>query len=110
MLKSGAHDSQNMQRIKVGMTGLALVLLLIGLAGAIFNSANREAPVTAVGGSKPDVVANLALDNTTKAAGGTEPLADLGVAPSTSESDNAATPKPDTPPAAPAPSRPAGTI
>ena len=32
--------TQTAQRIKVGMTGLAVVLLLIGLASAIFRSAS----------------------------------------------------------------------
>ncbi|UIJ44452.1 hypothetical protein LZK98_15475 [Sphingomonas cannabina] len=71
-----------MQRVRVGMTGLASVLVLIALASAVFNSASR-APAEAVGASKAATVANLAdasLDNSTKPA---EPLAELGVAPST---------------------------
>ena len=39
-----------MQRVKVGMTGLALVLLLIALASAIFKSASKERSVDVAGG------------------------------------------------------------
>jgi len=78
-----------MQRVRVGMTGLAMVLVLIGLASAIFTSANRgDESVTAVGGSNAAVVANIAdgqaLPN---AKGKDEPLAELGVAPSTSSTE-----------------------
>lgn len=66
---------QSLQRIKVGLTGLALVLLLIALASALSRSAGR-APVTT---AKSDVVANLALVNDSDPAG--EPLAQIGVAP-----------------------------
>lgn len=96
-MKSGREEQvQAMQRVKVGMTGLAAVVLLIGLAGAIFNSASKEPAVTAVGAPKPEVVANLTAtpDNTIDAAN--QPLTDLGVAPSTTV-DNAVAP---TPPAA----------
>jgi hypothetical protein len=81
-MKSLSQDSsQAMQRIRVGMTGLASVLVLIGLASAVFRSASNEPPVAVVGASKPEVVANLTdsdLDN----GSSNEPLADLGVAPS----------------------------
>jgi len=75
-----------MQRVRVGLTGLATVLLLIGIASAIFSSADQEAPVLADGASRPDVVANMtdAVANTT-AANGDEPIAELGIAPRTAE-------------------------
>ena len=45
-MKSGSQDSaQAIQRVRVGMTGLAMVVVLIGVASAIFTSANRERPV-----------------------------------------------------------------
>lgn len=71
-----------MQRVTVGMTGLAAVLLLIGLASAIFSSASQERPVA--GGAKPDIVANLTATNGSDSAatGDREPLAELGIAPS----------------------------
>jgi hypothetical protein len=75
-------SSQTAQRVRVGLTGLALVLLLIGLASVILNAARGEPRVTATGGANSAAVANLTdgvLDNGTP----NEPLAELGVAPST---------------------------
>ena len=74
--------SQTMQRIKVGMIGLAAVVLFIGLASAIIGSATRERPVVAVGSAQADVVANMAVSNTTAPDGAGEPLAEMGLAPS----------------------------
>lgn len=78
---------QSMQRVRVGLTGLATVLLLIGVASAIFSSADREVPVLADGASKPDVVANMTDGNTS--AGKDEPIAELGIAPRTAETPQA---------------------
>ena len=69
-----------MQRVRVGMTGLAMVFLLIALASAVFRSASTEPPVTAAGSSKAEVVANL-TSATGNSIAPNEPLADLGVAP-----------------------------
>ncbi|TGX55579.1 hypothetical protein E5A73_00100 [Sphingomonas gei] len=91
-MKSGSQDSQQaMQRVRVGMTGLAMVLVLIGLASAIFSSANRDDPVEAIGAPNAMVVANMTGEpgNTSTAKGKDEPLAELGVAPSTSSTDAA---------------------
>lgn len=77
-----------MQRVRVGMTGLAMVLVLIGLGSALFSSAHREEPVSAIGGSNAMVVANMTDGNMAidKAPG--EPLAELGVGgPSTSSTE-----------------------
>lgn len=83
MIKSSATESiQSIQRVKVGMTGLAFVMLLIGLASAIFSSASKETPVSLAGAGKSDVVANLADANASAADAVKEPLAELGVAPS----------------------------
>jgi len=78
-----------MQRVRVGMTGLAMVLVLIGLASAIFSSANRDEPVSAIGAPNASVVANITGEpgNTATEKGKDEPLAELGVAPSTSSTD-----------------------
>ena len=78
-----------MQRVRVGMTGLAMVLVLIGLASAIFSSANRDEPVEAIGAANALVVANMTGEPGNSAAekGKDEPLAELGVAPSTSSTD-----------------------
>lgn len=83
-----------MQRVRVGLTGLATVLLLIGVASAIFSSADREAPVLADGASRPDTVANMTDGLANSAAGKDEPIAELGIAPRTAE-----TPQPTPSPA-----------
>lgn len=68
------------------MTGLAVVLLLIGLASMIFRSASKETPVEAAGAAKPEVVANISITNSNApATGNGEPLAELGVAPSATD-------------------------
>ena len=81
--------AQTSQRVKVGMIGLAAVLLLIGLAAAIFSTASKEGPLIVVGGARPDVVANMAVSNQMSPIGEStsEPLAELGVAPSTATED-----------------------
>jgi hypothetical protein len=71
------QPSQAIQRARVGLIGLAAVILLIGLASVIMRAVNRERPVAVVGASQPDVVANMAVANLEEA--GSEPLADLGV-------------------------------
>jgi hypothetical protein len=78
-----------MHRVKVGMTGLAAVLVLIGLGSAVFKSVSTEAPVNAIGSAKPDVVANMTSDPADNATASSEPLAELGVTPpaSTNASD-----------------------
>ena len=74
------------------MIGLAAVLLLIGLAAAIFSTASKERPFVVAGGARPDVVANMAAGNNALPASTptNEPLAELGVAPSTATEANAA--------------------
>ena len=80
-----------MQRVRVAMTGLASVVVFIGLASMAYNYESKEAAVTAIGAAKPETVANMtnmALSNVSD-----EPLAELGVAPSavSSNSTDAAT-------------------
>lgn len=92
-MKIGSHQdhAQAMQRIRVGMTGLAAVILLMVLSFAIFSSANREAPVSAAGASNASVVANLTgSDNVAADRMRDEPLAELGVAPGTDDGSAAA--------------------
>lgn len=83
-----------MQRIKVGVVGLVAVVLLIVFASAILGSATRERPIATAGSAQADVVANIAMTNAGAAAAAAadasgEPLAELGVAPSTSNSQSA---------------------
>lgn len=80
-MKVVREPSQTTQRVKVGMVGLAAVVLLIALASAIIGTASRERPIVTAGAASADVVANIALTNATEDPTG-EPLAELGVAPS----------------------------
>jgi hypothetical protein len=77
MRTASPSSHQTVQRVKVGMVGLALVILLIGLASAIFSAANRERPLAV---DPSNVAAAKLAANTTDPAN--EPLAELGVAPS----------------------------
>jgi len=73
--------SPTQQRIRVGLIGLAAIILLIAVASAIIGSASKERPIETVGAAQPDVVANIALGN--EVAPTAEPMAELGVAPPT---------------------------
>jgi hypothetical protein len=64
------------QRIRVGMTGLAIAFLVVLLASIVSRSANDD----------NDVAANIAVSNTAEPS---EPLAELGVAPGSKTSENA---------------------
>lgn len=72
-----------MQRVRVGLAGLAAVLLIIAVSATIFSAVHHESPVVAAGAPKVDVAAGLAIANSaapSEAATG-EPLAEMGVAP-----------------------------
>lgn len=86
-MKIARETSQAIQRAKVGLIGLLSVIMLIGLASTIMRAVNRERPVAAAGGSRPEVVANMAMSNDSDSSG--EPLADLGV---TASAENAVVP------------------
>ena len=66
-----------MQRVRIGLTGLAFVFLLVLLGAAISRWSNDETPIN-----------NAALANAE--AEPTEPLAELGVAPGESSASNGA--------------------
>ena len=76
-----------MQRVRIGLTGLAFVFVLVLLA-AIFIRPSQEAPITAnsieqqSSGAPPADPANGAQPK--------EPLADLGVAPGNADDNGAA--------------------
>ncbi len=76
-----------MQRVRVGLTGLAVVLLIVALATAVLKTVDDQ-----VVGNRPAP----SVDNSDKSKD--EPLADLGVAPG-APTENVTTP-------APAPSKP----
>jgi hypothetical protein len=68
-----------MQRVRIGLTGLAFVFILV-LLGAVFTSPSAEEPITAntIEQRRNSAAPAPAADNM---AGPTEPLAELGVAP-----------------------------
>ncbi|MES2046033.1 MAG: hypothetical protein V4475_19335 [Pseudomonadota bacterium] len=89
-------QAQTSQRVRVGMIGLAAVLLLVGFAAAMLSFASRERPIAAAGGVRPDVVANLVSGNQSApgASATSEPLADLGLTPSAVNDPNGNAAKP----------------
>lgn len=70
-----------MQRVKVGMTGLAIVLLLIGLASLVFSAASRNSGTGARTYPNNETIANVATANATESPD--EPMTELGVSPGT---------------------------
>ncbi len=81
-----SEPSQTVQRVKVGLIGLAAVVLLIALASAIIGSATRERPVA--GTAQANLVAAMAAGNDAApipVEG--EPLAQMGAAPSANMQD-----------------------
>lgn len=73
-----------MQRVRIGLTGLAFVFVLV-LLGAVFSSASDEEPITANSIQQTGSGAEQA-DAEPK-----EPLAELGVAPGNADSNSADT-------------------
>jgi hypothetical protein len=71
-----------MQRVRIGLTGLAFVFVLVLLA-AIFNSPSDEEPITA---NLIELGSNGAV---AQPAEPSEPLAELGVAPGNVDSNSA---------------------
>lgn len=77
-------------RAKVGMIGLAAVLLLIGLAAAVFATATKDRPLVLASGARTQAEHRIPDNATTPSDKATnEPLAELGVAPSAPTSDSA---------------------
>jgi hypothetical protein len=71
---------QRMQRLRVGLTGLAAVLLVVILATAIAAGVRRNSVEGANAVAPPPVVATLPTSENSTAAN-KEPLAQLGAAP-----------------------------
>jgi hypothetical protein len=90
------EDKQvRMQRVRVGLTGLAAVMLIVAVSTAIFESAKvgeKQGPVAPGEARSEQAVANM-LNN--DAVEQSEPLAEIGVTPG-------AAPDESTQPAAPA--------
>ncbi len=86
MLSRGGESLHGMQRVRIGLTGLAFVFVLVLLA-AVFTSPSEEAPITANTIEQqmaPGMAANSAE------AEPKEPLAELGVAPGNADTNTEA--------------------
>lgn len=70
---------EGLQRVQIGLTGLAGVILLVGLANIVIDKAKLDVAV-----QPPPTVSTL--DNANALAQPKEPLAELGVTPSMSQS------------------------
>ncbi len=70
------ETGERMQRIRVGLTGLAVVILIIALAAAVFRRVDDQA-----GASSPNNSVKVLPPSID------EPLAELGVAPGAAEED-----------------------
>ena len=88
-----------MQRVRIGLTGLAFVFLVVLLAAVFTRNPTREAPIT------PNLIEQQKAGRAAPAAPPpaaaqpTDPLAQLGVAPGNADSNRAATPPPAAAPA-----------
>jgi hypothetical protein len=86
-----------MQRVRIGLTGLAFVFVLV-LLGAVFNSPSAEEPITANSLAR-GIPAGAGEPGTEGEP--TEPLAELGVTPGNADENSAKA----APPVAPAAQR-----
>ena len=77
-----------MQRVRIGLTGLAFVFVLVLLA-AVFSSPDDEAPITPNSLEQQAAPGNAALAEAEDAEP-KEPLAELGVAPGNVDSNASA--------------------
>jgi hypothetical protein len=80
-----------MQRVRIGLTGLAFVFLAVLLAAVFTRNPTREAPIT------PNLLAQQkagAPPAQATPAAPAEPLAVLGVAPGNADSNRTAAPPP----------------
>ncbi len=76
---TAGETRERMQRIRVGMTGLAAVGLIVMVATAVATSVRRSATENAAAAGPPAVVATIPVPVPVDPK--TEPLAQLGVAP-----------------------------
>lgn len=78
-----------MQRVRIGLTGLAFVFVLVMLATALVRPSD-EAPLTPNLIEQTRTGARPGPGNVSGAAAPQEPLAELGVAPGNAEANNMA--------------------
>jgi hypothetical protein len=88
-----------MQRVRIGLTGLAFVFLVVLLAAVFTRNPTREAPITPnlIEQQKAGAHAPVQAPATTPQP--TEPLAQLGVAPGNADSNGTAAAPPAAAPA-----------
>lgn len=85
---------ERLQRVRIGATGLAAVILVIMGAGALTKFASDETPVDKTPGVEtPGGLPDL-MGNNFNEAKPQEPLAELGVAPSTDPANASQGPRP----------------
>ena len=82
-----------MQRVRIGLTGLAFVFILVMLA-AIFVRPSQEPPITANTIEQQRAQGPAAAPVPENEAQPKDPLAELGVAPGNADDDNSAKPAP----------------
>lgn len=80
---TAGEKQERMQRMRVGLTGLAAVGLIVVMATAVATSVRKSASETAAMSGPPSVVATV--PDAKKDGESTEPLARLGVAPDAKE-------------------------
>jgi len=86
-----------MQRVRIGVTGLAFVFLAVLLAAIFSSQSQDEAPITPNLIEQQRTGVPAAPEQSPDLAPPTEPLAQLGVAPGNVDSNSAATPPATTP-------------
>jgi hypothetical protein len=94
-----------MQRVRIGLTGLAFVFVLVLLA-AVFTKASQEEPITANTIEQQRAGAQPAGPGAANDAQPKEPLAELGVAPGNADDNDSAAAVPPPAPANAAPPPP----
>jgi hypothetical protein len=87
-----------MQRVRIGLTGLAFVFVLV-LLGMIFTSPSEETPITA-NALERELSGARAVPPPANDAEPKEPLAELGVAPGNADANQTTAANPAAQPAA----------
>jgi len=83
------EPGQRMQRVRVGVTGLAAIVLVVLLATAIASSVRRNAANETAAVAPPTLVPTIAAPSNTTGENA-EPLAQLGAAPGAAPDTTAA--------------------
>jgi hypothetical protein len=98
MAVDSVRQKAGIQRVRIGLTGLASVFLAVLLAAVFTGRTREEAPITANSTTPAGPGAATQPVPVTQSPS-EEPLATLGLTPSNPESNGAAQPAPNAPPA-----------